>query len=96
VRRFSTVGVPPRVCGETMPISGNSSATITAESPNHSSTDMSLPPGKGTRLRSSAPNAVLYHSTARAASRTTMCGVMVCIPPGIALALGSVILILSV
>src|SRR5215208_3245136 len=77
-----------------MPISGNSSATITAESPNQSSTLMSFPPGTGMRLRSSALRAAAYHSAARAASRTTMWGVMVCIPSGIAFTLGSVIVVL--
>src|SRR5215204_6102359 len=88
------VDVPPTLCGERTPISGNSSATITAESPNQSSTLMSLPPGTGMRLRSSAPRAPVYHSAARAASRTTMCGVMVCIPSGIAFTLGWVIVVL--
>src|SRR5215211_1513775 len=92
--RFKTVEVPPTLCGERTPISGNSSATITAESPNQSSTLMSFPPGTGMRLRSSAPRAAAYHSAARAASLTTMCGVMVCIPSGIAFTLGSPIVVL--
>src|SRR5215204_4285446 len=91
---FKTVEVPPTLCGERIPISGNSSATITAESPNQSSTLISLPPGTGMRLRSSAPKASAYHSAARAAFRTTMCGVMVCIPSGTAFTLGSVIVVL--
>jgi hypothetical protein len=43
--------------------------------------------GQGYAARSSAPRAAVYHSAARAASRTTMWGVMVCIPSGIAFAL---------
>src|SRR5215207_6505052 len=67
-----------------MPISGNSSAIITAESPNQSSIDMILPLGRLTRVRSSAPNARVYHSAARSASWTTMCGVIAWNPAGIA------------
>jgi hypothetical protein len=38
VNRWRTTGVPPMLCGDRTPASGNSSATLTAESPNHSST----------------------------------------------------------
>jgi len=40
---------------------------------------MNLPPGTGMRPRSSASSARWYHSDAATASRTTMCGVIVCL-----------------
>src|SRR5215210_7166306 len=70
--------------GDRTPISGNSSATITVESPIRSSTLMSLPSGTGTRLFSLAPRTSAYHAAARAAPRTTMCALTVCIPSGMA------------
>src|SRR5829696_6480015 len=85
VKMCSTTAVPPTVSGERIPKSGNSSATITGESPNQSSTYITLPFGSGNRSRSLAPNARWYHPDAAIASWTTMCGVIVCIPAGIAL-----------
>src|SRR6266545_5730700 len=58
-------------------MSGNSSASITLESPKRSSIWMNLPPGTGILGPTCAPNACRYHSAARAAPRTTRCGVMV-------------------
>ena len=86
--------MPPKLSDERTPISGNSSATTTVESPKRSLTLMSLPPGTGLRLYSLAPKAFVYHSAVRAAPLTTMCGVTVCVPSGTGLAVGSVIALL--
>jgi len=61
------------VSGETMPASGNSLATWTTASPSCISTTMTVPPGSGMRLRSSAPKACAYQSMAADASGTTRC-----------------------
>jgi len=76
--RWRTTAVPPIVSGESTSGSGNSSASITVESPKCSSMLRSLPSGRGTRLRSSAPSARTYHRAASDAPRTTMCGVIAC------------------
>jgi len=69
------VAVPPIVPGATTPASGNSLATATAASPKRSSTLITLPPGSGMRLTSSAPNASAYQRAAPSAAGTTMCAV---------------------
>ena len=68
-----TVAVPPIVIGETIPMSGNSLPTCTTESPNASSTVITLLPGSGMRLSSRAPNAFAYQAAASSAFRTTRC-----------------------
>src|SRR5215211_682153 len=85
VKMCSTTAVPPTVSGERIPKSGNSSATITGESPNQSSTYITLPFGSRNRSRCLAPKARWYNSDAATASWTTMCGVIVCIQAGTAL-----------
>src|SRR5215207_4569667 len=60
-----------------MSSSGNSSAIITVESPNRSSICMNRPSGSPIRVPAVAPSACRYQSAARAASRTTICGVIV-------------------
>src|SRR5205085_9190935 len=76
VERWRTVAVPPIESGESTPSSGNSSARTTSASPKSSSTWSSLPPGTSILSSSSAPSASRYHCDARAASRTTRCGVI--------------------
>jgi hypothetical protein len=58
-------------------MSGNSSASITLESPKRTSIWMNLPPGTGILLPTWAPNACWYQSAACAAPPTTRCGVIV-------------------
>ena len=65
------------------PISGNSSASFSGESPMQSSIDMNRPSGTGIRDRSTAPKTSRYQSAARAAPRTTTWGVSVWKPAGV-------------
>ena len=69
------MAVPPIDSGDRIPKSGNSLATYTGVSPILSSTVMTLPPGSGTRLTSTAPKACEYHEAAASASGTTTWGV---------------------